>query len=132
MLRCLAAKCSGNAFARWMGASGGARQCVHLHLTHASRRYLIAMEEARSDPSGDFTAEAICMRLLNPLLELGGRGYKLFTDSKYPSIELTKALKELGIEITGTFSCKGKTSRLGAPRGVSARHATSHTYPRPT
>ena len=82
------------------------------------------MEEVRSDPSGDNSAEAICMRLLEPLLKLGGKGYKLFTDSKYPSIELTKELRKLGIEITGTFSCKGKTSRLGAPRRASKRHAT--------
>jgi hypothetical protein len=76
------------------------------------------MEEANSDISGDNSAEAVCLRLLEPLLKLGGTGYKLWTDSKYPSIELLKKLKQVGVELTGTFSCKGKTARVGAPKGV--------------
>ena len=80
--------------------------------------YLINMEEANSDISGDNSAEAVCLRLLEPLLKLGGTGYKLWTDSKYPSIELLKKLKQVGVELTGTFSCKGKTARVGAPKGV--------------
>ena len=76
---------------------------------------VLNMEEARSDPSGDFSADSVCMRLLQPVLDLGGTGYNLFTDSKYPSIELMRMLKAKGVRLTGTFSCKGKTARAWAP-----------------
>ena len=86
------------------------------------------MEEAASDPTCDSSNAVVCTWLLQPILQEGkGFTYTMFTDSKYPAIDLIESLKLGGIIpsvvegtrthilLTGTLSIKGTSARVGTP-----------------